>query len=620
MFGRGSAMGLVTLAAIGGLLVSGGVSSAVADVHMDHVAIRTASSSYDAFAWGSNSYGQLGLGTSGATDDSVAAAVVAGANSAATWDTITAGYTVACGLGSTGLAYCWGNNAEGALGNGTTTSGDDSVPGAVLGGLSWVALSAGSNSIEARDSVCGIATTGDAYCWGDNTYGQLGNGTTNDDSVPHLVDGGLAWSAISAGGQHVCGITSTASAYCWGSNHDGQLGDGTGVDSYTPVLVSGGRQWKAISVGQGWTCAITIQDQAYCWGYNGDGQLGNGTTLTTADDSAPAPVVSNQNTSGGWQRLDAGYGSTCAIGLDDVAYCWGRNYYGQLGDGTTDDTSVPVRALIPGNEPVMQVGVATDWEFACAATPTTYYCWGQGGSSVLGNPTAADPQLTPLEVSPTSQSGSLEPKALAVGGSFSLILVGPPNPAPPPPAPRYFPPTAPRDVTATAADKSATVAWVEPDWTGSFSISDYQVTSNPGSHTCLAVAPALTCEVTGLTNGTAYTFTVKARNAAGWSTESAPSAGVVPQAAEKPTIVITGVREGARILVAGTSASLGMGGLVTPWVSKEAGVFLPGRAVLVSMDGTFTWSRKARLRSTWRVYMAAGDLVSNTVTFGREPS
>ena len=195
----------------------------------------------------------------------------------------------------------------------------------------------------------------------------------------------------------------------------------------------------------------------------------------------------------------------------------------------------------------------------------------------------------------------------ASAGAFTYFV-----PPPTPPAPT--PADAPRDVLAVAGDASASVSWTSPASSGSFPVSHYLATSTPGAHTCLVTAPTLTCEVTGLTNGTAYTFTVKALTGAGWSASSEPSNVVVPRPQAKPTIVITGSREGSRIDVSGSSNALGMGGMVTPWTSKGRSAYIPGREVLVSVNGTFTWSRQASPRAMWRVYFTAEDLRSNTVT------
>lgn len=171
--------------------------------------------------------------------------------------------------------------------------------------------------------------------------------------------------------------------------------------------------------------------------------------------------------------------------------------------------------------------------------------------------------------------------------------------APPVPA------SPPRDVRATAGDASATVTWSAPESPGSFPVTDYRVTSQPGDRTC--VTSELSCDVSGLTNGTPYTFTVEALTAAGWSAASSPSNGVTPRPSPTPTIVITGSRADRRISVTGETTGLGMGGLLRPWV-KLAGDsrFTRGHAtILVNADGSFEWGRRTSKETS--VYIATAD-------------
>jgi alpha-tubulin suppressor-like RCC1 family protein len=198
---------------------------------------------------------------------------------------LTAGGGYTCGLTSGGVAYCWGRNVSGQLGDGTTTYRLTPVP--VAGRLIFTSLSAGGSH------TCGLATTGAAYCWGWNGFGQLGDGTTTSSLTPVSVAGGLTFANLtttSTGGlfsAHSCGRTSTGVAYCWGRNALGQLGDGTTHSSLTPVPVAGGLTFVGLSAGGSHTCGWTLQVAAYCWGWNGDGQLGDGTTTISL---MPLPV------------------------------------------------------------------------------------------------------------------------------------------------------------------------------------------------------------------------------------------------------------------------------------------------------------------------------------------
>ena len=188
---------------------------------------------------------------------------------------------------------------------------------------------------------------------------------------------------------------------------------------------------------------------------------------------------------------------------------------------------------------------------------------------------------------------------------------------PEPPAP--LPPSAPRDVTATAGSASASVTWSAPASSGSFPVTDYQVTSQPGGKACLAKAPSLSCTVSGLTNGSTYTFTVKALNGAGWGPSSEPSNSVTPRGPDRPTIQITGTRserDARRITVSGTSVGL-VGEFVRPYLRfRSSADFAAGKArVVVDERGSFRWQRKCK-RQVW-VYFADGSTRSNAVAFPR---
>ena len=130
---------------------------------------------------------------------------------------------------------------------------------------------------------CGVSTTGTAYCWGGSAYGALGDGTTSNRLVPTPVAGGLTFASVSAGDGHTCGVTLSGAAYCWGYNAYGQLGDGTTTGRVVPTLVAGGHAFAAVSAGPivpffGHTCGVTTSGAVYCWGDNFAGELGDGTT------------------------------------------------------------------------------------------------------------------------------------------------------------------------------------------------------------------------------------------------------------------------------------------------------------------------------------------------------
>ncbi len=213
-----------------------------------------------------------------------------------------------------GPAYSWGTNDQGRLGTGGNTYADFNLPVPMAAPSQFTSLAAGSTH------GCGLDAEGAAWCWGDDTYGQLGNGTApGDDSVPVAVNGGRSYNLISAGADSSC-ATADDTIYCWGRNTSGQLGNGTLTDSSIPVPVSETRasltDIDSISAGGSSACAVAnAADNVYCWGSNTFGQLGNG---TTADDSMPRPVADFVN-----RTISNGLGSNIALGvysLDDTIF------------------------------------------------------------------------------------------------------------------------------------------------------------------------------------------------------------------------------------------------------------------------------------------------------------
>lgn len=330
--------------------------------------------------WGENRRGQLGNGT---TTDRTIPMEVSGLASGA--GAISAGDGHTCALTTSGGVKCWGWNGHGQLGDGTTT--DRTTPIDVSGLASSVtAISAG------YQHTCVVTTDGAAKCWGNNSSGQLGNGTTIYSTTPVEVSSlasGVA--AISAGEHHTCALTTAGGVKCWGYNYYGELGDGTTTHSTVPVDVSGLTSGAvAVSVGNGHTCALTTSGGVKCWGRNGEGQLGDS---TTTNHSTPVMVSGLMS---GVAAISSGSNHTCALTTPGGAKCWGYNGYGKLGDGTYNSSSVPmdVIGLTAG---VLAVS-AGDMHTCAPIDSSDVKCWGHNQSGQLGNGTAQNWSAVPVDV------------------------------------------------------------------------------------------------------------------------------------------------------------------------------------------------------------------------------
>jgi len=286
-----------------------------------------------------------------------------------TFTAVSAGASHSCALNASGVAYCWGANDAGQLGDGTRS--DRAAPVAVRTELRFSVLATGSAH------TCGLAGSGVPLCWGQNLSGQLGDGSRNDQTLPRTVGGGLAFRHLVAGWDHTCGLTGNGNAFCWGLNSQGQLGDGNQLDRLTPTLVRGAVE--TLVAGRSHTCGLS-EGRVLCWGSNGFGELGDG---TAQDRAQPVPV---QGLPGPPRVLAAGAVHTCALLTDGRAFCWGQNFQGQLGDGTTQNrnTAVAVTGGLRFSE------IYTGGAQTCGITTDgTEYCWGLNQSGQLGDGTRA---------------------------------------------------------------------------------------------------------------------------------------------------------------------------------------------------------------------------------------
>ncbi len=286
---------------------------------------------------------------------------------------ISVGGGHSCAVTSTNRAYCWGANFRGQLGVGSTVA--QSFPRAVAGGHSFkfVSLSAFSS--------CGLTVDDKAWCWGSNSSGEIGDGGDADRLKPAAVSGGYTFRQLRNGGGVVCGVTFSDKTVCWGSNQYGQLG----VDplqlpfSRVPVVVpTGGVVFRQVLTGSGHTCALTAAKVAYCWGLNDNGQLGDGTSGNFRN--SPTLVTGGLT----FNQLSTGNGSTCGVTPLHVAYCWGVNTSGGLGDGTRDRRLVPTK--VAGGHSF--VAVAAGWFYTCGTDASDKaFCWGDNTYGQIGDGT-----------------------------------------------------------------------------------------------------------------------------------------------------------------------------------------------------------------------------------------
>jgi prepilin-type N-terminal cleavage/methylation domain-containing protein len=351
--------------------------------------------------WGYNNQGQLGNNT--LANSSIPVVVNnSGVLKGLTIKSIAAGLQHTCVIASDDQVYCWGDGAQGQLGRGSTS--DSSVPVAVtktgaLSGLTIKSISAGYYH------TCVIASDNQTYCWGDGAQGQLGRGSLSDSSVPVAVDtsdvlSGLSVKYITNGYYHTCVIASNNQAYCWGDNTNGQLGNNSIIDSSIPVAVDtsgvlNGLTIKSIS-GYYHTCVIASNDQLYCWGDNGQGQLGNNSVTNSL---MPVAVVNTGVLNGlTIQSVTTGYYHTCAIASNNQLYCWGDGAKGQLGRNSLSDSRVPVAVLGSGALNGLNIeSISGGYYFNCAyASDDNVYCWGDNTYGQL-NDNSTIASLVPVE-------------------------------------------------------------------------------------------------------------------------------------------------------------------------------------------------------------------------------
>jgi alpha-tubulin suppressor-like RCC1 family protein len=335
-----------------------------------------------AYCWGANHSGQAGDGTV-ANTRATPTPVVGGLQ----FTSLAAGGFHTCGITVDGVTYCWGANTAGQLGDGTTTQ--RLIPTRVSTSVVFTSLALGLTHS------CGLDVAGHAYCWGDGSSGQLGVGDVTKRLVPTAVAGGVTYAMLTAGQITTCGLTGAGAAYCWGDNSRGELGDGSPTTRLIPSAVQGGLSFSSLSAGDSHSCGLTTANRAYCWGSNDVRKLGDGSTAVSR--FAPSAVATAMT----FNRIVAGDYSTCALDETGAAYCWGGNTSGNLGDGTATDHALAAPVLTTLRFVALTGGSA----YYCARTSDgSAYCWGDNGNGSLGDGTTTR-HYTPVGVLPPAPTG-----------------------------------------------------------------------------------------------------------------------------------------------------------------------------------------------------------------------
>ena len=326
------------------------------------------------YAWGDNTNGQLGVeNQSTSQKERAEPGQIPGLNGIIA---IAAGPGYGLALKNDGTVYAWGDNAYGQLGNGTKT--ETYVPVQVTGLTGVTQISAG------RLHSAAVTEDGSLYMWGNNNRGQLGDGTTEEHLIPVKISGLPAVYEAAAGGSHTV-VSTDNGIYAWGDNTYGQLGDGTKVRRFSPVKTDLSRQIRHITAGLSYTAAVTEDGSVYTWGDNASGQLGNG-----ADNARPS-VVSGLPAA---QAISAGEAFCVVITEAREIYTWGDNSYGQLGDGTKTNRAAPVPvAELPG---AGQISAGKNHVAVIMEVDDYIYTWGANTHFQMGM--SSKRELAPIQV------------------------------------------------------------------------------------------------------------------------------------------------------------------------------------------------------------------------------
>ena len=336
------------------------------------------------FLWGDNGYGQLGNNASVIVNSPIQTIALG-----TSWIYASCGGSHAGAIKNDGTLWMWGLNSSGQLGR--NTSNVSSPVQTISFGSNWSVLSCGANSTAA------IKSNGTLWMWGDNKYGGLGTeDTVNRSSPVETIALGTNWQNVSCGFFHTAGIKSDGTLWLWGYNFAGQLGDNTEDPKSSPVqTITFGTNWQSVSCGGYFTAAVKTDGTLWSWGRNFDGQLGNN---ANSDCSSP---VQTKTFATNWASVSCGSNFTVAMKTDGTAWLWGKNYSGQLGDGTNSNKSSPVQTISAGK---IWTSVVAGYGTAYGLKKNgTIWAWGDNSKGNVGIgtlPPESASYNSPVQVSP----------------------------------------------------------------------------------------------------------------------------------------------------------------------------------------------------------------------------
>lgn len=314
--------------------------------------------------WGDNTNGQLGINNRLSRSSPVQLITEDGE-----WSTIDVCGTSSGVIKRDGTLWTWGNNTSGQLGTNNVIHRSSPVQ-TISAGTNWYRLAVGSDMM--------VAIKGDytLWAWGDNTNGQLGDGTVVKRSSPVQIGAGVDWNQLSSVDGTVHALKTDGTLWGWGLNNKGQLGQNDTVDRSSPVQIGAGTDWSKISTGTSFALLLKTNGSLWVLGNNASGQLGQNNVILR---SSPVQVGAGAD----WASISAGSDYATAVKTDGTLWLWGENSNGQLGDGTVVNRSSPIQTIAGGSNWVKCAGGAV--HAAAVKTDGTLWTWGGNASGKLGD-------------------------------------------------------------------------------------------------------------------------------------------------------------------------------------------------------------------------------------------